>query len=132
MKEGQQVALGFHNAPQPVGGGQQQRRFHVFERVPSQYAVEVFVRIFQAAAQEVIDSPRIGLVGDIFSESLLKNAQEIFRVELVSQAGNEVDILLAGSPQIQDGQAGLIAERTEELIEAPALARLHGFSPARP
>ena len=37
----------------------------------------------------------------------------------MSQAGDEVDVFLVSAAQIQDRQASLIAERPEELIEAP-------------
>ena len=41
------------------------------------------------------------------------------------QVGNEIDVVLTGAAHIEDGQAALVADMSEELFETAALARDH-------
>src|SRR5882672_6320851 len=123
MKIRQQVAVRPHNGAQTVERGGEQRRRHVLQDVPHQYPVELFVFEVESLAQKLIDTPLVGLIARVrVPENIVQGPDKIFGVQAVSQVGDEVDILLAGSGQIEYGQPRLIAEKGKELFQTPAWA----------
>jgi hypothetical protein len=73
--------------------------------------------------EETLDLALIVLSGGIFAEHIVDAADDVLRVDLVAETGEEIDVVLRRAGQVKDGEANGVAELEEKLFEAAAGAR---------
>src|SRR5262249_26170566 len=134
MKKSQHVALGPNDVAKPPHYGAQQGGFKILQHVPNENPIKMRIRIFERLAKKVVDAAGVRLLRGVFAaESLPEELQKILGVNTVTEICYEGHILLRCTAQIQNSQAGLSADISKELLQAPALTRgLNGRLMPRP
>ena len=107
---------------EPLDGRVEQGWSHELKGVPEEDAVEGVGRVIEVLLEEILDAARIGLVGQIGAEGFINAADQILRVNLMSEVDQEIDVFLVGAGEIEDREADYVADIEEELFETAALA----------
>src|ERR1700728_1605603 len=96
VKEGQQLGQRFHQAHQAVHRGREQRGVQMLQQVPDEHAIEVLIGVVERLAQKAVNLAWIGLAGGVL-EGAPKDAQKVLGIEFMTEAGNEIDVLLVSA-----------------------------------
>ena len=77
--------------------------------------------IIESRSQKRFDERGVGLLRRVLPERFVETAHDVLRVDLVPQAGQEVDVFLGRARQIENGEPHDVADIEEKLLKAAAL-----------
>jgi hypothetical protein len=100
----------------------EKRRRHVLQRIPEQHSVECLIGKTQLLGQESFNLRGVGLRDRALPKRLIERLKKRLGGDAMAQVRNELDILLHGSPEIEDRQTLDPADVEEKLLQAAALA----------
>ena len=123
VKEGQQRGAGAEHPKQLFYGLFEQGGSEELQGVPQERAIEAPIGEGQGLLEKSRGAPGIGLVSAIVAlhgEGLLHGVHEVIGVDAMTEGGDEADISLAGTGEIEDGEVLLVRNAGEELFQAVA------------